>query len=110
MPTDAETDPPAAAASPTKDEVKAWVAEALRETLAGGGKPADAPDLSSDKKIEEYVESKVREAMEEIVKAEQAAGQQVPDATPDPTPDPEGQPESKESWQERLGKFIWGPA
>lgn len=116
MPTDdGKTDPPPdpptppdPPAGPSKDEVKGWVREALAEVLAGGGKPPEAPDLSTDKKIEAYVEEQTRKALEVIRAEEAAAGKTPPSDEPDPDPDPETLPETKTTWQQKAARFLWG--
>jgi hypothetical protein len=88
--------------------VKGWVTEALSEMLAGGGKPAAAPDLSTDKKMEAYVEKLVRDGMETIKAEELSKGEPSPTGEPNTTPVAETQPETTDTWQQKISKFLWG--
>lgn len=106
--------PPAAPAAPaptgpSADEVRALIREELAGFFSGLGQPPAgapaAPDLSTDKKMEEYVEKIVQDSMAKL-------GTPPPDATIDtgtpPPVDPEKLPETKAKWQDKVRAALWG--
>src|SRR5271166_6031106 len=98
------TDPPAAT-GPTEDDIRSFVREELVKMLGGGGKPKDAPDLSTDKKLEAYVREITTQAVADLKAAEGQTGKPPVDDKPDETHQPESEPQQVVPWTDRARKF-----